>query len=32
VWVYNGMKYGREVKEDAGVLMRQRRDRLPARS
>jgi small subunit ribosomal protein S3 len=32
VWVYNGMKYGKEQKEDAGVLVRKRRDRLPARS
>jgi small subunit ribosomal protein S3 len=36
VWVYNGMKYGREQKEDAGVLVRKRRERdrerAPARS
>jgi small subunit ribosomal protein S3 len=33
VWVYNGMKYGKEQKEDAGVLVRKRqRDRVPARS
>ncbi|GHU76566.1 30S ribosomal protein S3 [Spirochaetia bacterium] len=32
VWVYNGMKYGKEQKEDAGALVRKRRDRLPARS
>jgi small subunit ribosomal protein S3 len=35
VWVYNGMKYGKEQKEDAGVLVRKRqrdRERLPARS
>ncbi|MFP3042276.1 30S ribosomal protein S3 [Treponema primitia] len=33
VWVYNGMKYGKEQKEDAGVLVRKRqRDRAPARS
>jgi small subunit ribosomal protein S3 len=25
VWVYNGMKYGKEQKEDAGVLVRKRR-------
>jgi small subunit ribosomal protein S3 len=32
VWVYNGMKYGKEQKEDAGVLVRKRqRDRAPAR-
>jgi len=29
VWVYNGMKYGKEQKEDAGALLRKRRDRLP---
>ncbi|MCL2233904.1 MAG: 30S ribosomal protein S3, partial [Treponema sp.] len=29
VWVYNGMKYGKEQKEDAGSLLRKRRDRLP---
>jgi small subunit ribosomal protein S3 len=28
VWVYNGMKYGREPKEDAGALIRKRRDRV----
>ena len=32
VWVYNGMKYGKEQKEDAGALVRKRRDRAPARS
>ena len=32
VWVYNGMKYGKEQKEDAGALIRKRRDRAPARS
>jgi small subunit ribosomal protein S3 len=32
VWVYNGMKYGKEQKEDAGALVRKRRDRTPARS
>lgn len=32
VWVYNGMKYGKEQKEDAGVLVRKRRERSPARS
>jgi small subunit ribosomal protein S3 len=34
VWVYNGMKYGKEQKEDAGALVktqRGRRDRLPSR-
>lgn len=31
VWVYNGMKYGKEQKEDAGALVRKRRDRAPAR-
>ena len=31
VWVYNGMKYGKEQKEDAGALVRkQRRERAPA--
>jgi small subunit ribosomal protein S3 len=28
VWLYNGMKYGKEQKEDAGVLVRKRRDRV----
>ena len=33
VWVYNGMKYGKEQKEDAGVLVRKRqRDRVPVRN
>jgi small subunit ribosomal protein S3 len=41
VWVYNGMKYGKEQKEDAGVLVRKQRrqgertergERAPARS
>jgi small subunit ribosomal protein S3 len=43
VWIYNGMKYGKEQKEDAGALVRKRRgdrehgergerDRGPARS
>jgi small subunit ribosomal protein S3 len=32
VWVYNGMKFGKEQKEDAGVLVRKRRDRFPAKS
>ena len=32
VWVYNGMKYGKEQKEDAGVLVRKRRERVPAGS
>jgi small subunit ribosomal protein S3 len=32
VWVYNGMKYGKEQKEDAGVLVRKRRERVAARS
>jgi len=32
VWVYNGMKYGKEQKEDAGALVRKRRERVPARS
>jgi small subunit ribosomal protein S3 len=27
VWVYNGMKYGREVKEDAGAIVKKRRER-----
>jgi small subunit ribosomal protein S3 len=31
VWVYNGMKYGKEQKEDAGALVRRKRDRAPAR-
>jgi len=32
VWVYNGMKYGKEQKEDAGSLVRKRRDRVPAKA
>jgi small subunit ribosomal protein S3 len=32
VWVYNGMKYGKEQKEDAGALVRKRRERIPARA
>jgi small subunit ribosomal protein S3 len=32
VWVYNGMKYGKEQKEDAGAIVRKRRERAPARS
>ncbi|MCL2208926.1 MAG: 30S ribosomal protein S3 [Treponema sp.] len=32
VWVYNGMKYGKEQKEDAGALVRKRRERASARS
>jgi small subunit ribosomal protein S3 len=32
VWVYNGMKYGKEQKEDAGALVRKRRERAVARS
>jgi small subunit ribosomal protein S3 len=32
VWVFNGMKYGKEQKEDAGALVRKRRDRVPTRS
>jgi small subunit ribosomal protein S3 len=30
VWVYNGMKFGKEQKEDAGALVRKRRERVPA--
>ena len=30
VWVYNGMKYGKDQKEDAGALVRKRRERTPA--
>jgi small subunit ribosomal protein S3 len=26
VWVYNGMRYGKEQKEDAGAIVRKRRD------
>ncbi len=32
VWIYNGMKFGKEQKEDAGAIVRKRRDRAPARS
>ena len=32
VWVYNGMKFGKEQKEDAGALVRRRRERFPARN
>ncbi|MDR0683601.1 MAG: 30S ribosomal protein S3 [Spirochaetaceae bacterium] len=31
VWVYNGMKYGKEQKEDAGAIVRKRRDRTPVK-
>ncbi|MDR1319337.1 MAG: 30S ribosomal protein S3 [Treponema sp.] len=31
VWVFNGMKYGKEPKEDAGALVR-KRQRAPARA
>jgi small subunit ribosomal protein S3 len=31
VWVYNGMKYGKEVKEDAGAIVKKRRERSAAR-
>jgi small subunit ribosomal protein S3 len=30
VWVYNGMKFGKEQKEDAGALVRKRRERAPS--
>ena len=30
VWVYNGMKFGKEQKEDAGALVRRRRERTSA--
>jgi small subunit ribosomal protein S3 len=29
VWVFNGIKFGKEQKEDAGALVRKRRDRAP---
>ena len=29
VWVFNGMKFGKEQKEDAGALVRKRRERAP---
>ncbi len=32
VWIYNGMKFAKEQKEDAGALVRKRRERVPARS
>ncbi|MDR2211795.1 MAG: 30S ribosomal protein S3 [Spirochaetaceae bacterium] len=32
VWVYNGMKYGKEQKEDAGALVRKRREKIPAKA
>jgi small subunit ribosomal protein S3 len=32
VWVYNGMKYGKEQKEDAGAIVRKRRDRTPVKN
>jgi small subunit ribosomal protein S3 len=32
VWVYNGMKYGKEQKEDAGAIVRKRRERTPVRN
>jgi small subunit ribosomal protein S3 len=28
VWVYNGMKYGKEQKEDAGALVKKRPNRM----
>ncbi|MDR0410042.1 MAG: 30S ribosomal protein S3 [Spirochaetaceae bacterium] len=31
VWVYNGMKYGKEQKEDAGAIVRKRRERTPVK-
>jgi small subunit ribosomal protein S3 len=30
VWVFNGMKYGKEQKEDAGAIVRKRRDKTMA--
>jgi small subunit ribosomal protein S3 len=32
VWIYNGMKYGKEQKEDAGAIVKKRRDRGASRS
>jgi len=32
VWVYNGMKFGKEQKEDAGALVRKRREKVPAKT
>jgi small subunit ribosomal protein S3 len=32
VWVFNGMKHGKEQKEDAGAIVRKRRDKTAARS
>jgi small subunit ribosomal protein S3 len=32
VWVYNGMKYGKEQKEDAGAIVRKRRERMPVKN
>jgi small subunit ribosomal protein S3 len=32
VWVFNGMKYGKEQKEDAGALVRKRRSPASARN
>lgn len=30
IWVFNGMKYGKEQKEDAGAIVRKRRDKTAA--
>ena len=32
VWVYNGMKYGKEQKEDAGALVKKRPNRMVGRT
>jgi small subunit ribosomal protein S3 len=29
VWIYNGMKYGKEQKEDAGAIVKKRREKTP---
>jgi small subunit ribosomal protein S3 len=32
VWIYNGMKYGKEQKEDAGSVVKKRRDKPSAKA
>ena len=32
VWVFNGLVYGNDMNDDAGVLVKKRRDHVPARS
>jgi small subunit ribosomal protein S3 len=32
VWIFNGLVYGNDMNDDAGVLVKKRRDKAPARS